>query len=159
MFVHYFVISSSLGSENKNRLYQIPLIITIASETVPIFLLVIEHFSVDSKRNLTPISQNSLENTCAGVSFLIKLQVAGLQLRDSYADVFLWILCNFQDIFLQNTSRPLPFYTTIQQNFVLMILVLALWTSLEYKTCKLKLEWRNLKIKLAEILAVLCNNL
>ena len=32
----------------------------------------------------------------------------------------------FKNTFLQNTSRRLHFYTTIQQNFVLMILVLPL---------------------------------
>ena len=41
------------------------------------------------------ISQNSQENNCAIVSFLIKLQTLGLQLyskRDSATGVFLWIL-------------------------------------------------------------------
>ena len=41
------------------------------------------------------ISQNSQENTCARVSFLIKLQPSALWLylkRDSGAGVFLWIL-------------------------------------------------------------------
>ena len=41
------------------------------------------------------ISQNSQENNCATVSFLIKLQTLGLQLyskRDSATGVFLWIL-------------------------------------------------------------------
>ena len=44
------------------------------------------------------IWQNSQENTCAKVSFIIKLQAWGLQLylkRDSDAGVFLWILRNF----------------------------------------------------------------
>ena len=44
------------------------------------------------------ISQTSQENTCARVTFLIKLQALGLQLyekRDSSTDVFLWILQNF----------------------------------------------------------------
>ena len=42
-------------------------------------------------------SQNSQENTCAGASFLIKLQAIGLQLywkRYSGTGVFLWILQN-----------------------------------------------------------------
>ena len=44
------------------------------------------------------ISQHSQENTCARVSFLIKLQAWGLQLyqkRDSGTGVFLWILQSF----------------------------------------------------------------
>ena len=44
------------------------------------------------------ISQNSLKNTGARVSFLIKLQVLGLQLykkRDPATGIFLWILRNF----------------------------------------------------------------
>ena len=49
-------------------------------------------------------SQNSQENTCARVSFLIKLQVSGVPeslfyffylKRDSGTRVFLWILLNF----------------------------------------------------------------
>ena len=46
------------------------------------------------KKMFFEISQNSRENTCASVSFLIKLQVS-LQLclkRDSYSGVFLRIL-------------------------------------------------------------------
>ena len=42
------------------------------------------------KKMLLEISQNSQENTCARVSFLIKLQA-----RDSGTSVFLWILQNF----------------------------------------------------------------
>ena len=41
------------------------------------------------------ISQNSQKNTCARVSFLIKLQAWGLKKRDSGTGVFLWILPNF----------------------------------------------------------------
>ena len=44
------------------------------------------------------ISQNSQENTCARVSFLIKLRASGLQLylkRDPDTGVFLRILQNF----------------------------------------------------------------
>ena len=43
------------------------------------------------------ISQNSHENTCVGVSFLIKLLNSGQQLyskRDSNMGIFLWILQN-----------------------------------------------------------------
>ena len=55
------------------------------------------------------ISQNSKENTCIRVSFLIKLQAWGQSLflkKVSGTDVFLWILWNFQEhIFLQNGSH------------------------------------------------------
>ena len=54
------------------------------------------------------ILQNSQENTCVRVSFLIKLQASDLQLywkRDSDTGGFLWILWNFYEhSFLQNTS-------------------------------------------------------
>ena len=49
------------------------------------------------KKVLSEISQNSQENACARVSFLIKLLAWGLQLyykRDSSTGVFLWILQN-----------------------------------------------------------------
>ena len=53
------------------------------------------------------ISQNSYENTCARVSFLIKLQARGLQLyyeREPGKGVFLWILRNFyKNTFSYNT--------------------------------------------------------
>ena len=47
------------------------------------------------KKVLLKISENSQENTCVGVSFLIKLKVSGLQLyrkRDSDTGILLWIL-------------------------------------------------------------------
>ena len=50
------------------------------------------------KKVFLEISQNSLENTCGRVSFLIKFQASGLQLywkRDSGISVFLGILWNF----------------------------------------------------------------
>ena len=50
------------------------------------------------KKVLLEISQNSQENTCARVSFLIKLQASGLQLyqkRIPGAGIFLWIFQNF----------------------------------------------------------------
>ena len=52
-------------------------------------------------------SQNSQENTCARVSFLIKLQVSGLQLyykRDSGTDVS----CEFCKIFKNTFSYRAP---------------------------------------------------
>ena len=50
------------------------------------------------KKVFLEISQNSQENTCAWVSFLIKLLASALQFylkRDSGTVVFLWILQNF----------------------------------------------------------------
>ena len=48
------------------------------------------------KMLLVEISQNSQENTCATVSFLIKLQApAPLLKKDSGTGVFLWVLRNF----------------------------------------------------------------
>ena len=55
------------------------------------------------KKVFLEISQNSQENICARVSFLIKLQVSGLQLywkRGSGTGIFLWILRNFKNTFL-----------------------------------------------------------
>ena len=60
------------------------------------------------KQGVLEISQNSHENTCARVSFLIKLQAWGLQIylkRDSGTGVFLWIFQNFwEHLFLKNSS-------------------------------------------------------
>ena len=54
------------------------------------------------KKVFFEISQNSQENTCARVSFLINLQASA---ADSGTDVFLWILRNFKEhLFLRNTS-------------------------------------------------------
>ena len=50
------------------------------------------------RRVFLKISQNSMENTCAKVSFSIKLQAIPAPLltkRDSGIGVFLWILRNF----------------------------------------------------------------
>ena len=50
------------------------------------------------KKVFLEISQNSQENTCDRVSFLIKLQAWALQFylkRDSGTGIFLWILWNF----------------------------------------------------------------
>ena len=56
------------------------------------------HRRCSVKEMFLRILQNSQEGTCARVSFLIKLQVWGLQLywkRDSGTGVFRWILQNF----------------------------------------------------------------
>ena len=58
-------------------------------------------FSV--KKVLLEISRNSQENTCARVSFLIKLQVFSW----CFTGVFLWIFRNF---YLQNTSGRMLLY-------------------------------------------------
>ena len=63
------------------------------------------------KKVFLKISKKLQENTCARVSFLIKLQSSGLQLhlkKDSGTSVFLWILKIFSEhLFLQNTSGRL----------------------------------------------------
>ena len=80
--------------------------------------LVVQMCSV--KKAFLEISQNSQENTCTRISFLIKLQawdqslffnkVIGLRpatlfKKASGTGVFLWILWNFQEhVFLQNAS-------------------------------------------------------
>ena len=64
------------------------------------------HWRCSVKIVLLKISQNSQKNTCARISFLIRLQTLGLQLylkRDSATGVFLWILCNFQERFFHRT--------------------------------------------------------
>ena len=56
------------------------------------------HRRCSVKKVFLEISQNSQENTCARVSFLIKLQASGLQLyykRDYVTGIFLWILRKF----------------------------------------------------------------
>ena len=53
------------------------------------------------KKMFLEISQNSLENTCARVSFLIKLHALAFIKRESLAQVF---SCEVYEIFLQNTS-------------------------------------------------------
>ena len=66
------------------------------------------HRRCSGKKVFLQILQNSQESTCPKVSFLIKLQVLGLQLhlkRDSGTGVFLWILRNFKErLSLQNTT-------------------------------------------------------
>ena len=58
------------------------------------------------KKMFVEISQNSWENTCARVSFLIKLQTLGLKLylkRDSGIGVFPWIFEISKNIFFYRT--------------------------------------------------------
>ena len=63
-----------------------------------------------AKKVFLEILQNSLENTCAKVSFLIQLQAwdprpTTLLKKDSGTGVFHWILWNFwEHLFAQNTS-------------------------------------------------------
>ena len=72
--------------------------------TMNIYLLIsvkkriFAYFQKQSPKVFLEISQNSQENTCARVFFLIKLQASGLQLYlkgDSGTVVFLGILRNF----------------------------------------------------------------
>ena len=55
------------------------------------------------KKLFSKISLNSQENTCARVSFLIKLQLQLYWKRDSGTGVFLWILRNFKEHLLYRT--------------------------------------------------------
>ena len=92
-----------------------------------------------SKKVLLEISQSSQENTCARVSFLIKLQASDLQLylkRDSGTDVFPWILWNFGKSHTQccpNTSE-----TTLHKKITCAILALSaeqwFWRKITYTT-------------------------
>ena len=63
------------------------------------------------KKVFLEISQNSQENTCASVSFLIKLQISGLQLYWKKRLWHRWFSVNFTKFlrtpFLQNTSGQL----------------------------------------------------
>ena len=56
------------------------------------------HRRCSVKKVFLKISQNSQENTCVRVSFWLNLQVTGN---------FLWILWNFEEHLLQNTSGGL----------------------------------------------------
>ena len=49
------------------------------------------------KKGVLKVLQNSQENTCTRVSFLIKLQACKLIKRDPHTGVFLWILQNFYE--------------------------------------------------------------
>ena len=67
------------------------------------------------KKVFFEISQNSQENTCAWASFLIKLQVLGLQLylkRDSGTGVFACELCKIS----KNTFSTEQLETTASEN-------------------------------------------
>ena len=81
------------------------------------------HHRCSIKKIFSKISQNSQQNTCTRVSFLIKLQGSGLQLykkRDSCTDAFLWNLRNFQEHFFYRTPSDDWFWNfrCCLQNFV-----------------------------------------
>ena len=62
--------------------------------------------------------QNSQENTRIGVPFSIKLHDSSLQLywkRDSYTDVFLWVLRNFKKQLFTGTST---FYSLCNKSYL-----------------------------------------
>ena len=66
------------------------------------------------KKVLLEISPNSQENTCAGVSFLIKWQASGLRLatllkKETLAQVF---SCEFDEISKTTYFTELPWVTT-----------------------------------------------
>ena len=101
---------------HKNRLWVIDTIIVyLMSEGrwiekkkagIELFGLVVESNSRSSyqrcsiKKEFLKLLQNSQENTCVRVSFLMKLQASGQQLhskRDTGSSVFLWILQMFYE--------------------------------------------------------------
>ena len=74
------------------------------------------------KKMFLKISQYSQENTCARVSFSLKLQASGLKLylkRDSSTGVFLWIFQNFQKHFFSRTPMDECFYFKTVAGFTL----------------------------------------
>ena len=84
---------------------------------------------------LLEMLQNSQENTCARVSFIIKLQALGLQLnfkKYSGTGVFLWILRNFSEHlfteYLWATSSYIPGNILRCANFC--------WNSVKSIICK-----------------------
>ena len=62
------------------------------------------------KKVFLEISQNSQENGCARVSFLIKLQASG----DSGIGVFLWILRNFSEHLFHRTPLSHCFWLLLK---------------------------------------------
>ena len=106
-----FSISFNLWSTNISSWNEIDFITTKSWKSpVPNIFQCIEAVvhRCSVKKMFLEISQNSHENTCARVSFLIKLQAWSLQLyfkKDSGTGVFLWVWQNFQErIILKNTS-------------------------------------------------------
>ena len=80
-------------------------------------------WGVLSKKVLLKILQNSQENTCARLSFSIKLQALFLQLygkRDSGTGVFLWILRNFKKHLFYRTLLDDCFYSYLAHHAILL---------------------------------------
>ena len=68
------------------------------------------------KKVFLEISQNSQENTCARVSFLMKLQVFNFIKKETLAQAFPCELCEIsKNTFLQNTSGRLLLYARMVQ--------------------------------------------
>ena len=99
------------------------------------------------KKVFLEILQNSQENTCARVSFLIKLQVSGcnfisLQLYWKkrlwlWPGVFLWVLRNFKEhLFLHNTFGGC-FWVVFKLNWLhAFLLIKVIWEPLSNSICK-----------------------
>ena len=76
------------------------------------------------KKVFLKLSKNSQENTCARVSFLIKLQASGLRLywkRDSGTGVFLWIEISKDTFFTEHL------WTTASKMWILYLSLSKLW--------------------------------
>ena len=103
---------------------------------------------------LNKIFQNFQENTCVGVSFLMKLLALGLQFcwkRDSETGVFIWILKNFQDfLFIEHlwfqllyllfsrslsVSVSIVFFTSISFSFLSYAFLSSLKINLPCVSC------------------------
>ena len=69
------------------------------------------------KKVFLEISQNSQENTCARVSFLIKLQasVCNIIKKETLTGVFLWALQNFKEHF--NLQKTPPVAASVYLHF------------------------------------------
>ena len=76
------------------------------------FLKTSSHYSNSSKFAFLKVSKDLFENTCAGVSFVIKLQSACKFIKkETPAQVFSCEFCRIsENIFLQNTSEQLLQY-------------------------------------------------
>ena len=94
------------------------------------------------KKVFLEISQNSQENTCVRVSFLIR--PATLLKRDSDTGVFLSILRNF---FLQNTSGQLLLFLFLLKNEELVYLVLTTKLVRDLTHCRIRSRHRRCSVK------------
>ena len=111
-FCNWVTIHSFLGMVAKFRLY---IFCVRKKKLTP--EAVVWRCSVEKK--FMEISQNSLEITCARVSFLTKMQDSASNFikRDSSTGVSLWILRNFEEHIFYRTPPVSPSVT--QNDFIL----------------------------------------